>query len=332
VGQALDVVAQWHALGAIHDNESLTVRIMRADGTLAANADIKLDPATRQNEAHIQRLILGMPLNLTPGDYQVLVGMYQAGAEGFIQLQERSGVAFAPAASITVTPSSQPAITQHALDVHFSNQAILLGVDYDTGLNDRLRLLTHWRLAPVTSTVTIQDAAGQALAAPATLPAAQGEQAYFSLIFDIPPQRNVSLIMAGEPSAVRLPDVAAGERYISFADQMVLVGSSTSRAGDQLKVDLRWLSAQAITTDDTISARVDGDSFHAAHDGVPALGALPTLKWIRGSTISDRHPIALGDYRGPLRGSVLVYNSFTQQQLPALDERYENGITFGVGD
>ena len=85
-------------------------------------------------------------------------------------------------------------------------------------------------------------------------------------------------------------------------------------------------------TDDIVSARVDGDGFHAAHDGVPALGTLPTLKWIRGAWITDRHPISLGDYGGPLRGSVLVYNSFTQQPLPALDERYENGITFGVSD
>ena len=332
VGQALDMVVLWSAQGAIHANESLTVRIMRADGRLAANADIKLDPAMAQHTVRSQRLTLGIPLDLAPGEYQVRVGMYQATPAGFRQLKERGGEDFAPSTSIKVTPASQPPVTQHELVTHFTNQAILLGVDYDTGLKDRLRLLTHWRLAPVTSSVTIQDAAGQALAAPATLPAAQSEQAYFSLIFDIPPQRNVSLSMAGETNAVQLPDANTGERYIPFADQMVLVGSSTSRTGDQLKVDLRWLSAQAITTDDTISARVDGDSFHAAHDGVPALGTLPTLKWIRGSTITDRHPIALGDYRGPLSGSVLVYNSFTQQQLPALDERYENGITFSVSD
>ena len=332
VGQALELVVQWRAVGAIHANESLTVRLMRADGRLAANADIKLDPAMAQHTVRSQRLTLGIPLDLTPGEYQVRVGMYQADTGGFTQLKESSGVDFAPSTTITMTPTGQPPVTQHELNTHFTNQAILLGVDYDTGLDNRLRLLTHWQLAPVTATVTIQDAAGNAIAAPFTLPAAQGERKYFSLIFDIPPQRNVSLAIAGEAVPVHLPDVSAGERYIPFADQMVLVGSSASRAGDQLKVDLRWLSARAITTDDIVSARVDGDGFHAAHDGVPALGTLPTLKWIRGAWITDRHPIALGEYRGPLHGSVLVYNSFTQQQLPALDERYENGITFGVSD
>ena len=332
VGQALDVVVQWRVVGAIHADESLTVRIMRADGRLAANADIKLDPTMAQNTMRSQRLTLGIPLDLTPGEYQMRVGMYQAGTDGFTQLKESGGADFAPSTTITVTPASQPPVTQHELGMHFNNQAILLGVDYDTGLDNRLRLLTHWQLAPVTATITIQDVAGNVIAAPFTLPLAQGERKYFSLIFDIPPQRNVSLAMAGEAAPVHLPDVSAGERYIPFADQMVLVGSGTSRAGNQLKVDLRWLSARAIMTDEIVSARVDGDGFHAAHDGVPALGTLPTLKWIRGAWITDRHPISIGDYHGPLRGSVLVYNSFTQQPLPALDERYENSITFSVGN
>jgi hypothetical protein len=284
------------------------------------------------NEVRSQRLTLGIPLDLTPGEYQVLVGLYQAGANGFTELKERSGVDFMPSASITVTPASQPAITQHEMGTHFANRAILLGVDYDTGLDNRLRLLTHWQLGPVTATVNLQDAAGNPIAAPLILPAAQGEHAFFSVTFDISPQRDVFLAVAGETALVRLPDVSAGERYIPFADQMVMVGSSTVRDGDQLKVDLRWLSAKAITTDDTISVRVDGDGFHAAYDGVPALGTLPTLKWIRGAQITDRHPISLQGYRGSLHGSVVVYDSFTQQLLPALDERYENGITFGVHD
>jgi hypothetical protein len=333
VGQALDVVAQWRAVGTIGENESLTVRIMRPNGKLAANADIKLDPAMAQDEVRSARLTLGVPLDLAPGDYQVLVGMYQAGANGFIQLKERSGAEFAPAATIRITPAHQAPVTQHAFYARFANQAVLLGVDYDTGVQNQLRLLTHWQLAPVSATVTVQDAAGNPIAAPLTLPAAEGEPAFGSLIFDIPPQRNISLALAGNAAVVRLPDASEGERYIPFADQMVLVGSNATREGDQLKVDLRWLSAQAITTDDIISARVDGDDgFHAAHDGVPALGTLPTLKWIRGARITDRHPISLAGYRGPLRGSVVVYNSFTQQQLPPLDERYENGITFGVTD
>ena len=264
--------------------------------------------------------------------------MYQTGASGFTALKERSGVDFAPATSVTVTPTRQSPVTQHEIGFRFANRAILLGIDYDTGVDNQLRLLTHWRLAPEAVSVIVQDVTGHTVAAPLTLPAATGANRYFTLAFDIPPQKDLSLTMAGEAATVHLPDVSEGERYIPFADQMVLVGSSTSRDGDQLKVDLRWLSARPITTDDIVSVRVDGDSFpaaspaafHAAHDGVPALGALPTLKWICGSKVTDRHPIALGDYRGPLRGSVVVYDSSTQQQLPALDERYESGITFGV--
>ena len=119
------------------------------------------DPAMAQHTVRSQRLTLGIPLDLAPGEYQVLVGMYQAGTDGFTQLKERGGGRLcAPSTTITVTPASQPPVTQHELSTHFNNQAILLGVDYDTGLDNRLRLLTHWQLAPVTATVTIQDAAG----------------------------------------------------------------------------------------------------------------------------------------------------------------------------
>ena len=63
---------------------------------------------------------------------------------------------------------------------------------------------------------------------------------------------------------------------------------------------------------------------------LPALGAIPTLKWIRGSRVMDRHPFDLGEYAGDLRGTVVVYDSASQLPLPPLDERYENGVTIPI--
>jgi hypothetical protein len=333
VGQALGVIVSYRAVGPISENESLTVRIMRADGTLASNADIRLDPTMALDEQRSRKVTLGIPMDLSPGAYSILAGAYQVLPDGFSALKERGGEVFAPSGSVTVTPGEQAPVTLQPMHVQTASGAMLVGVDYDTGLAGKLRLLTHWQLSPYTSTVTVQDAMGNAVARPHVLPATKGAYAFFSLVFDIPPMGGIYLATGDTGARVRLPDASGGERYIPYADQMVLVGSSVWREGDQLKVDLRWLSARAITTDYIVSARVDGvggGNFHAAHDGVPALGALPTLKWIRGSCVTDRHPFTLGNYRDTLRGTVVVYNNFTQQVLPPLDERYQDGITFSV--
>jgi hypothetical protein len=60
------------------------------------------------------------------------------------------------------------------------------------------------------------------------------------------------------------------------------------------------------------------------------LGAIPTLKWIRGSLVIDRHPFDLGDYRGALRGHVVVYDSVSQLILPPLDERYQGEVIIPI--
>jgi hypothetical protein len=108
---------------------------------------------------------------------------------------------------------------------------------------------------------------------------------------------------------------------------MVLTGSRAWREGGRLVVDVNWLSARAITTDYVVSARVAGSNTFAVHDGVPAQGAIPTLKWIRGSAVVDRHAVALPEQAAGLAATVLVYDGFTQQELPALDERYDQGIS-----
>ena len=329
-GQVLQLIVDWRSVGQISANESLTVRMMRPDGRLAANADLRLDPATPLNQWQSQRLALGVPLDMAPGAYKVLVGMYQSGPAGFAALKERSGDEFAAAAQMTVVPASQPELSMHTLGWVAGNQSTLIGVSFDTGIPGRLRVLTNWQLSDISGTFSLQDAAGSEVAAPQRLPAATSAGRYFTLIFDAPAIMGLRIVQTDPVVSVALPDFSAGERFIPFADQIALMGSSTSRVGDQLKVDLYWVANRPIMTDYVVSARVAGAGFQAAHDGVPALGALPTLKWIRGSQITDRHPIDLGNYRGPLAGTVLVYDSFTQQLLPALDERYEHGITFDV--
>ncbi len=329
-GQSAPIVLAWTALRPVQDGESLTVRVMRNDGRLAANADVRLDPGQPVGAQRTVRLSLGIPLDLQPGNYRVLVGAYRAGAAGLVELKDGAGVDFTPVSEVRIALSSTPAVSMHPLSVGLSDGAWLTGIDYDTGIADKLRLLTHWQSGAHPLTVTVQNAGGQALAAPAVLPAATDGPGYFTLIFDMPPARQVHLAIDRQAGRISVPDATAGERYVPFSDQMILVGSSIQHIGSQLKVDLQWLSARPLTHDDIVSVRLQGNAYRSAHDGEPALGALPTLKWIAGSLVTDRHPFDLGGYEGALRGSVVVYDAFTEEPLPPLDERYENLISFAV--
>jgi hypothetical protein len=91
--------------------------------------------------------------------------------------------------------------------------------------------------------------------------------------------------------------------------------------GPIVQVDLRWLSLGALTRDRVVSIQALAWGTH--HDSVPALGAIPTLKWIRGAAVRDRHFLVCPDGVDAEAGlSLIVYDHFTQQHvLPLLDDR-----------
>lgn len=345
-GSTFDIDVFWQATDT-QPGESLTFRIMRPDGRLAANADFQLDALPPAASPRYRRLTLGIPPDMLPGEYFLYAGVYRATAEGFEQIASDEGGEFVrlklkermPAeVVIRVLPADEPPATRHPqgrLSLPFmpaTGAPELIGVDYDTGIAGQLRVHTHWRLSTKDATITILSAEGQPLAPAQRLPPATqtSRPEYLTLRFDTPQWKSLRLSMTGSSADLdmTLPDFVEGERYVPFGNQMALVGASAWREGDQMRVDLVWLSARAITTDYIVSARVAGDNLFVTHDSVPGLGAIPTLKWIRGSLVTDRHTLRVGDYAGDLIGTVLVYDGFTQQPLPALDERYTRGVTF----
>ncbi|MCS6848429.1 MAG: DUF2723 domain-containing protein [Anaerolineae bacterium] len=327
VGQAVTMDVGWHLRAALQPGDSITVRILRPDGRLAANADLRLPADARDGDYATQRVVLGIPLDLPPGAYEILVGAYRPAKGSFIQYRDARGAEFVSVATLIVAPASLPPATQHPLGSLVKPTAQdpqLIGVDYDAGLPGQLRVWTHWQLGRSAVEVTLVDADGRPLAPAQMLSAAAAPDRaqYLSLPFDIPPMRGIRIM----PFDQRLPDYREGQRYIPYANQMALVGAS-AHGGAALKVDLHWLAARPPVNDYIVSVRVEGDGLYRTHDSVPALGAIPTLKWIRDSRVMDRHPFDLGSYRGPLRASVVVYDSVNRLPLPPLDERYENVVT-----
>lgn len=330
VGQSIPFDIRWISGVGPRDGDAITVRILRHDGRLAATADTRITVVDGQFGFGARRQLLTLPLDLEPGVYPVLVGAYRVDASGFAQFKDARAAEFVAAGTITVTPASQPPATQRPMNtpcVLNCAGPLLIGADYDLGVPSRVRLWTHFALddGPLPVVVTLAD--GTPIAAARSLPAGPGR--YASLAFDIPPERNLRL-RVGERVLI-LPDYADGERYVPFGNQMALIGLRPQISLGNTKVILTWLGARPITSDYIVSVRLSGERFRGAHDSVPALGAIPTLKWLRHSRVIDNHPFDTDDSApGPFAGSVVVYDSATRLLLPVLDERYERGFVFDI--
>ncbi len=101
------------------------------------------------------------------------------------------------------------------------------------------------------------------------------------------------------------------------------VRGAVARPGDTITVDLNFLAARPSTTDDTISVAIVGPNYQwqVLSDGTPAGGAIPTLKWIAGSRVTDTRRLTIppGAAPGTARLSLTVYDAFTQRVVPVLD-------------
>ncbi len=68
-------------------------------------------------------------------------------------------------------------------------------------------------------------------------------------------------------------------------------------------------------------------SWQTVSDATPAGGAIPTLKWITGSQVTDTHALTIPANASPGTARVLltIYDAFTQQGLPVLDPALAQG-------
>jgi hypothetical protein len=95
--------------------------------------------------------------------------------------------------------------------------------------------------------------------------------------------------------------------------------------GPSLTARLSFVGLRPLTHDYTISLRLRaaGGQWQLQEDGTPAQGAIPTLKWIRGTVVVDARHLSLPP-ESVLDGAqleMLVYDAFTLAMLPPLDER-----------
>jgi len=342
--ETLTVRVHWQPTVKLDRDYSFFVHLVDASGTPLGQGDIT-HPAARYQVGEVISDEYRLPLlpTVRPGSYQLIAGVYITLDEGgWRRLTTGDGRDRSELATVEVLPSRSAPVTLHSLNRSFAAGYTLVGVDYDRSVAGQLRLYLHWRAdrnVPSASGVTVFS--GDTPLVVDGLPTIE-KGAYLTTVYDLPAGASHLGVEVGEaekPSLLlgswnmgagyrlSLPEVPADARYIPLGGEMVLVRAhypAAVVAPGPVPVRLVLVGSKAITKDYTVSLSLDSaeGGWRAQHDGTPAMGAIPTLKWIRGTTVEDEHLLLLPQGAagvGTLR--LTVYDAFTVRPLPILDER-----------
>ncbi|RME47509.1 MAG: DUF2723 domain-containing protein, partial [Chloroflexi bacterium] len=351
-GDDLTVRLWWEPqIDAQHDY-SVFVHLVDAGGRPIGQADVRY-PAGRLTRGTLieDAYTLSILPTVPPGDYQVIAGFYFTPPEGGFQRLTTARGDSVRLGTVTLAPRYSPPVTHHPLEMPFTNGPTLVGVDYDTSRSDSTRVYLHWRGAPGGPWSAILSRAGQAVGTGAvpTVPAGT----YVTTAIDVPPGVQDLTLAVEAPDGerrpglsawrlpllgphVRLPRIKPGERYLVFGGEMALTGANWKVDGREAVVELEWIGLKPLLRDYTVSVQLLGESgWRAQDDGTPALGAIPTLKWIRGTRVVDRHRMELPEgATGPADIQLSVYDAFTQAPLSVLDDRFQRagqGVAAVIG-
>lgn len=346
MGDELVVRIAWQPTQPLQRDYSFFVHLVNpTDGVPLGQGD-KTHAAARYQVGELLIDEYQMPLLPTAaaGHYTLLTGVYITFPEGGWQrLPSSAGGDAVTLGDIAVRPPTQPPVTTHPLQLTFANGLRCVGADYDTSVRDTTRLYLHWRVPDGTTACEIVISHRGGIIGRVAAPTTPG---YATIAADLPPGQDwqLGLRVAGTGevvsalgpwhlplhAAVPLPRPLAGERHIIFGGEMSLEQVSWSPAevwqtGATGRVTLVWQSLRALTRDYSVSVNAlapDGRTV-AQYDTTPALGAIPTFKWVRGKTIADLHPVSVPaeESAGEASLRVTVYDAFSLQPLAVSDDR-----------
>jgi len=317
----------WQPLVQLDRDYSFFVHLVGPPGPPLAQSD-RTEPAARYRpgEVVLERYVISLPRALAssdgrpvagfqPGSYRLVTGVYTSRPGGGTQrLALADGRDTIELTSVSMGPSPWPPVTQRPMVVPFGREGTLIGVDYDTGRPGAPRTYLHW----------IDRASGGAYT---TL--ADDTSAFLKDGIHLS-ERWVGPWGIPSTAPFRLPPPLSGERYVPLGSDLVLTGFS-SRSGDTARPDgvadivAQFQAARPLLRDRVVSVSLIGPGgvWRAQDDSVPALGAIPTLKWVWGSAVADPHRLHIpaDAAPGPATGQLIVYDAFTQAPLALLDPR-----------
>ncbi len=307
VGQEAVISIAWQSSSDLETGTSLFVHLVGPDGQIYGQSDL---PALEQEEGiTITQFRVAPRPNSVLGDYTLYLGAYNPKA--LINPQNNSRipvsqveVELASRAPFTMNPTYRPLAAD-------PNSSRLIGYDWDNTLIGQTRLYLHWQTGDGFWT-QVEDLAESQFELPEVL----GPWGY--------KQQNASI------------SLDQSSTYIPFSQGITWIGEPATdeipvEAGQELRLDQLFVTSTPILRDYVVSVRLVGyedDGFHWAwwdlDDGVPAMGAIPTLKWIAGSTVQDPHWLTVSQNALPGQATeplLLLYDAFSSRPLPILDER-----------
>jgi len=345
-GEVLTVRIRWQPTVKLEHDYSFFVQVLGPEGVLG-QGDIT-HQAARYETGEIVTDEYLVPLYLTthPGEYDLITGAYFTVPEGGWQrLTTTEGGDHVTLPTIQVRERQSVPASQHPMRKAFANGVCLVGADMDRSVHGSQRLYLHWRVPG-----GLDDQPRLALHADGDLLASEplprlGQGGYLTTAHDLPAdviQLWVELVSGSSelpipvlgpwnrPSGTRvsLPRWTANSRYVPLGGEMVLTGLQTDPdgpiAGATYRVQPTFLSQRAITNDYRVSVSLHSQSGsrYAQQDSVPAMGAIPTLKWVAGWSVEDPHVLEIPvDASGEAKLRLTVYDAFTQRPLAVLDDR-----------
>ncbi|MGB3715997.1 MAG: DUF2723 domain-containing protein [Candidatus Promineifilaceae bacterium] len=305
VGREFRLTLAWRPITTSGEGFTLFAHLIGDDGKVYAQEDVP----TRAKEEGItftQFRLTPRP-GTEPSEYALMIGAY-----GVDPLVDARGETRTQISTLQVVAASTPMVTFNPTSKIGTgeNDRTLIGYDWDNTIPGNPRLYLHW----------------------------QGSEGFPSETFD-PVDNEFALESIVGPWGVERTGIKlkndGDQRFIPFGQGIVWSGRPfqdvSASPGQTLNLPQMFFSAHPIDRDLVVSVRLVGyeeDGYHWSwwdlDDGIPAMGAIPTLKWIGGSVVRDPHWLTVDEDVPP--GQVVspllrLYDAFTGRTLPILDER-----------
>ena len=359
VHQPLVLHLAWRPLSPLEQDYSFFVHLVGegdadrpSDQTPIAQADTRHTAGRyRPGEVWVDRYTLFLRPTTLPGEYALVAGAYIPLADGgWKRLTTPVGADHVALTQVGVQPSTWSPVTLHPQHQPYAGGITLVGVDYDSVWSEvdqryprSRRIYLHWHLRGQTPAVEVRLLFQGQLKGQIQLPGNSSQSAYLSTASDIPPEVSsleiqVRRVGGGESLNVLgpwylpregespLPPFRPDDRYISLGGKMALIGTDID-PGAPITLRMDFVALWPLTHDYTLSLRLRDTQgrWEAQEDGTPAQGAIPTMKWIRGTRVTDVQQISPPDdvVLDRARLELVVYEAFTLATLPPLDERLQ---------
>lgn len=290
----------WQRGVAFAGVSNLFVHLVGADGEIYGQDD---RPSIAAEEMTLTQFRVTPRPGMPTGNLTLFVGASWQGGSDRVALTQ-----------IDIMPSTSAPFTQNRVERRLlgSPTSKLVGYDWDHTVAGRSRLYLHWSEGGRYTTQVVDDSATEGLS--------------------FGPYRGPWGVPVED---WRFPRGRDGGHYVPLGEGIVWTGEVMDglnlSPGEAVVLDQRFHSSRPINRDYVVSVRLIGlepDGVHWAwwdlRDWIPAMGAIPTLKWVDGSFVRSPHRMTVSESAGSnqaLTGALILYDAFTNRQLPILDER-----------